>query len=82
MKSQSCSFAKSGNFTDVCVMGASNLPLCIQMFVKFTDFVEPHFRDLSRWLSNLAILLFLGTRSSSVNKFSRHGQWSINYFES
>ena len=29
------------NFTYVCVVGGTNLPLTIQMCVKFSDFVEP-----------------------------------------
>ena len=59
------------NFTDVCMVGGTNLPLTIQAFVKFHDFKEVHLHkfstnDIQTW----QFYWFKGTLLSGVDRFS------------
>ena len=71
VKTQNSS-SKSRKFTDVCMMGgtnlSTNLPRTIQTSVNFRNFTEPHLRSLKTY--HLASLLILKRFFSGVDGFS------------
>ena len=54
---------RAWNFTDVCMVGGTNLPLTIQVFVKFHDFKEVYLHKFSTKLMTFELGNFIDLKA-------------------